>query len=103
MLKINPNPQFTAEVPLSEPGKKKPTIVKMTFKYKNRKELIEFGERTKDKPVEEALEEILVGWEGIDAEFNQENMVMLVQNYLPAGLEILRAYHEELIVSRTKN
>jgi len=103
MLKINPNPQFTAEVALTEPGKKTPTTVKMTFRYKNREEIVEFSERIKNKPTEEALTEIVVGWDGIDAECTPENIGALVKNYLPAGFEILNAYYRELSASRVKN
>jgi hypothetical protein len=103
MLKLNPSPTFKADVPLTEPGKAEPTIVKITFRYKTRKEVEEFGEAVKDLPVAKALAEVIADWEGIDAECNAENIAVLCENYLPAGLELLTAYYRELSISRVKN
>lgn len=103
MLKINPNPQFSVDVKLTEPGTENPAIVKIIFRYKNRDEMIDFSERTKGKPIEDVLCEIIHGWEGIDADCNAENIAMLAKNYIPAGLEILNAYYKELSASRVKN
>lgn len=103
MLKLNPNPTFKADVQLTEPGKAEPTVVKITYRYKTRKEVEEFGERVKDFPVADALKEIVADWEGIDAQCTPENIGLLCENYLPAGLELLTAYYKELSISRVKN
>lgn len=102
-FKINPNPTFTADVKLTEPGKVDPTVVKMTFRYKNRDDIVEFGKSIEDKPFAEILPDIIVGWEGIDVDCTPENIALLVKNYTPAGWEILNAYYGELSASRAKN
>ena len=103
MLKINPEPTFKADVPITIPGEKKPAIVNMTFRYKNRKELIDYVERLKDRQMDEALAEIIAGWDGIDAECNPENISALTSNYQAAGQEIFTVYRQELIESKIKN
>lgn len=103
MLKLNPEPTFKADVPLTVPGEKKPVTVSMTFRYKNRKELIDYVERLKDRPMDEALSEIIAGWDGIDAECNQESITALTNNYQASGHEIFSVYRTELIESRIKN
>lgn len=103
MLKINPNPQFSADVKISEPGNPEPTTVKITFKYKTRKQLTEFVEKVDEKGIEESLQEIVVSWDGIDAECNKENISLLAQNYPAAAGEIFSAYYRELFASKVKN
>lgn len=103
MLKLNPDPQFTADIQLTEPGKQDPATVKITFRYKNRDEVVDFGERVKGIPVDQALQEIIVDWQGIDADCTPENIKVLCGNYMQAGLEILTGYYKELSISRVKN
>lgn len=103
MLKINPAPEFKVEVKLTEPGKTDTTTIGITFRYKNRDEMIDFGSRTQDKPIAEALAEIVSGWTGIDVDCTAENIALLVKNYLPSGMEILNAYYREMSASRVKN
>lgn len=103
MLKINPNPQFEAQVKLTEPGSDTPAQVTMTFKYKSRKEFLEFSSWVEGKKWAEALPEIIADWKGIDAECTPENIALLVENYMPAGLEIWAAYQDALVESRVKN
>lgn len=103
MLKLNPNPQFTTDVLLSEPGNPEPVPVRMTFRYKNRKELAALVEKVDEKGVEKALQKIIAGWEGVDADCTPENIALLVQNYPVSSGEIFNAYYHELFTSRVKN
>lgn len=103
MLKLNPNPEFSTSVSITEPGKKEPTIITVTYRYKTREELADFVERTKDAQVADTLCEIVSGWDGVDAPFSSENLKIMVGNYMPAGLEMLKAYYQELAESKVKN
>lgn len=103
MLKLNPNPEFSASVPITEPGKAEPTIITVTYRYKTRDALVEFIEQTKDAPVADVLCDIVSGWNGVDAPFTKENLKALVNSYMPAGLEMLKAYYKELAESKIKN
>ena len=103
MFTINPEPLFTADVPMTVPGKTEPVITRMTFKYKNKEQLLEFGKFLKKAPIEDALLEIVEGWSGVDAPFTPENLKLLLGNYLTAGNEIIQAYHREAYQSKVKN
>lgn len=103
MLKINPNPQFTADVQISEPGNPEPTTVKITFNYKKRKDLAAFVEKLDERGAEKSLQEIISGWEGIDAECTPKNIELLAQNYPAAAGEIFTAYYREIFASKVKN
>lgn len=103
MFRIKPDPKFSADVQLTVPGQAEPAKVNMTFKYKTRDQLVEFGERIKDIPVEDAVAEIVEDWSGVDAKCTKENIKLLVGSYIPSGMEILTAYHRELHQSRVKN
>lgn len=105
MFKINPNPTFTADVPLSVPGQADPVIVKVTFKHKSKPALLDFEERIRDKKtkIEELLFEIVEDWSGIDAPCTQETITTLAANYIAAPVEIITAYNKELVRSKIKN
>ena len=103
MLKLNPNPEFSAPVPITEPGKSEPTIITITYRYKTRDELVEFVEQTKDAPISDVLCDLVTGWQGVDAPFTKDNLKALVNSYMPAGLEILKVYYRELAESKIKN
>jgi hypothetical protein len=103
MLKINPDPEFTESVDITVPGKKKPVTVSFTFKYRTRVEVIAFWEVNKDKKYVEIIPEIITGWSGFDAEYNQQNLETFLDNYTSAALEIINAYQGLLLESRVKN
>lgn len=121
MLKINPDPTFQADVEITVPGWKKPGSVTLTFKYRSRKEFVEFstwanGATAEElqkmsitqwmksrRPDDEVFPEFVVGWEGMDAEFNQENIATFLNNYPAAFQEIFRNYSSLLLESRIKN
>lgn len=103
MLKINPNPEFTADVEITIPGQEKSGKMSLTFKYKTKSELVEFWDLVKDKTDVEALEEFCVGWDGIDAEFTPENIEKFFNNYPASAREIVTEYQRLLLESRVKN
>lgn len=106
MLKINPDPTFTADVEISIPGQEETGSARFTFKYKDRDDLEEFNSRIREasgKDDRALLAEILVGWDIEGAEFNQENLGIFLKNYPTASGEILTRYYSLTIKSRVKN
>ncbi|NCC05665.1 MAG: hypothetical protein EOM37_16865 [Proteobacteria bacterium] len=49
------------------------------------------------------LAEIIVGWKGMDAEYNQGNLKIFLDNYPAAAGEIIVAYNKLVLESRVKN
>lgn len=103
MFKLTPNPTFIAAVALSLPGEAKPANVKITFKHLVRPQIKAFFEGLEGKTDAEALGEIVVGWEGFDADFSQDALTELCSNYPKAGGEIFTAFKRELVDAPTKN
>lgn len=103
MFKINPNPTFTAKVPLSIPGEAKPAMVDVEFKHLSKKAIKAFFENLEGKSDAESLGEIIVGWKGIDAPFSAETLEKLLDNYPAAGRELFDAFRVELMEARAKN
>lgn len=113
MIKINPNPEFTEDIEITVPGQKETGTIQLTFKYRNRKEYIEWiggfgGEKSSKKKDAEPRKhtdifcDFVVGW-GIDDEFNKKNVDIFLANYPAAFDEIIRAYARLLFESRVKN
>ena len=104
MLKINPDPQFTVDdLQITVPGKKEPVKVSMTFKYKNREQLVDFFKSIVGKPYDEVIPDILTGWSGFDAAYSPESLKELLLNYPSAGSEIVSQYESLSLASRIKN
>lgn len=114
MLKLNPNPTFSDEIEITVPGQKEPGSISLTFKYRSRKEYVEFLsslEEEKDKAekvvkpgktVAEALPEFVLGWD-LPEEFTAKNVAIFLNNYPAAYGEIFAAYSRLLFESRVKN
>ena len=114
MLKLNPNPTFSAEVSITVPGEKEPGTVTLVFKYLGRKDFAEFLKRTgeekddNDKVVKpaksdiEVFSEIVLGWD-IPDEFSPKNVAIFLDNYPAAAGEVYTQYARLLFESRVKN
>jgi hypothetical protein len=112
MLKLNPDPHFKAEVKITVPGKLEPETVNLTFKYRNRTDLVALWKKS-EKPVStdiditkeqlELFNKIVTGWDGVDGEFNAKNVETFVNNYSAAVNEIIAAYGSLCLESRVKN
>ena len=114
MLKITPDPKFSADVQITIPGQEKPESLPLTFRYMNRLQYVELlssFEEEKDKKGKvikegktqiEAFPEFVLGW-GLEEEFVKENIELFLNNYPAAYREIFSAYSRLLIESRVKN
>lgn len=104
MFKLNPKPTFTGTALIAVPGGPAEKL-KLVFKHKTRDESADFFSRAakSEDPEAKTLLEIVAGWEDVDAEFSQENLAQLLQNYHNAVPAIFEAYTTELSTARKGN
>ncbi|PIJ49198.1 MULTISPECIES: phage tail assembly chaperone [unclassified Erwinia] len=111
---LNPNPTFTIEAIIPRPGEDDGKV-KLTVRHKTRTQMAEMEKELKTQADQAAeagdysnhvaaayLESLIAGW-NIDAEFNRENLVTLLENYPRAFDAIAAAYTKELYSVREKN
>lgn len=104
MFKIQPNPTFQATVKIPVPGGKTEGLV-LVFKHKTRDETADFFSRAASYKGKDAklMLEIIDGWQGVDADFSEDALMRLLQNYHGATKAIFDAYLEELGQARAGN
>ncbi|QZA80183.1 phage tail assembly chaperone [Deefgea piscis] len=103
MFKLQPKPTFKAKIALSIPGQDKQVEVTIEFKHLPRPQVKEFFDQLEGKKDHEALSEIVVGWDGIDAPFDHAALETLCVNYPTAGSELFAGFRKSFLESRTKN
>lgn len=109
MLKLNPNPTFTAPVQISVPGQDATEIIRVTFRHKTVEGLAAWYQERANKPARDALDEVIESWDGplgADGEkvaYSREALGNLLNGYPAAASEFVRAYMRELTESRVKN
>lgn len=103
MFKLNPNPTFNAKVQLSVPGQDKPVSVEIEYKHLSRPQIKKYFDGLEGKTDAEALSEIILGWKGIDAEYDSDTLQALLDNYPTSGGELFEAFRKELMEARRKN
>jgi hypothetical protein len=102
MLKLKPNPTFSADVCIPVPGSADEKI-NLIFKHKNQEEMKRFQSGLAESDDVTAIMEIVADWEGIDQPFSREAVEQLVNNYHGVGHPIFRAYFAELNKARLGN
>ncbi len=110
MFNLDPSPTFVADVPLSRPGLAKPVSIKVTFRHKNRLQMVAYVAASQGKTDDVAvLDEVIAGWSGlVDAEgaevpYSVTALSKLLTNYTPARGELFAAYLSELTDAKRKN
>ena len=103
MLKINPDPTFSADVKITVPGQEETAIIGLKFKYRSKKDAKEFFGALDGRTDAEIFLDMVVGWSGIDAEFSPENAEKFLDNYPAAAMEVFAEYPKLLLSSRVKN
>lgn len=104
MLKTTPNPTFTIPVEVTVPGQEKTTMVRVTFRYKNRDELTDFVKRFGDgRADEEVLDEIIENWQDFEEPYSLEYLTRLKVNYPVLSRELMESYIAASAESRRKN
>jgi len=102
MLKISLDPTFEAVVDITVPGQKKTGTIPLTFKYRNKEELLSFWNENDKSEDTEIFHKLVLGW-GLDEKFTPENVKVFLNNYHRAAFEIVREYNRLLAESRIKN
>ena len=107
MFKLQPKPTFKVEVLIPVPGGDSGKLT-FEFKHKGRKDLQAYYEGLSEgassgRTDADALCELIAGWEGIDAEFSEDNLGTLLDNYPGAAAALFEAYRLGLTEGRRKN
>lgn len=104
MLKLTPNPTFTAPVEIHVPGSVK-IKVPFIFVYKDKDEYKAFTDEAATGKNEELdiLLEIVKGWENCDIPYSPEAFATLLKKYHGSGPAIFAAYVNELTGARLGN
>ncbi|MDF3837153.1 phage tail assembly chaperone [Cupriavidus basilensis] len=104
MFQINPDPTFVGTVKIPAAGGKEQEL-RLVFKHKTRDEAKEYFQRATDSDASDTklLLEVIAGWEDVDAEFSEEALNRLIQNYQAAPRAIFEGYLAELQVARLGN
>lgn len=104
MLKIAASPTFKAKVQIRAPGGEL-LAATFEFKHKTQDQLDAYlaSDEWRDKPDHQIILGLVVGWDGVDAEFCEESVKTLCQSYKNAGYAITRAYVAELKDAREGN
>ena len=94
---------FVGDVTIPLPGKNKPKILTLEFKWTSKQERLEYLNNVQGKDDLTALKEIVIGWENVKAEFNDENLEKLLDNYSNASLAIINYWISEGSKAKEKN
>lgn len=109
MLRINPSPTFTIPVEITVPGQETTEIIRVTWRHKTSEQLAAWLSAKADKPVRDALDEVVDAWDGPADDagnklpYSREALGNLVSGYPASGGELVRAYIKGLTESRAKN
>lgn len=117
MLRIKPEPTFSAEIKVTVPGQEEPGTIYLTFNYKTAQELDEHYDKFKPKEGEKGAKlskrelakynaqvmfGLIEGWD-LGEEYSLKNLTEFFTNYSVAPLEITAEYQRLLYTSRVKN
>lgn len=97
MLKVQPDPTFTA--PVEIPTHLGPVTIQMVFKFRTEEELEAFanaGVENPTRPNAEVIMDIATGWSEVDGPFDAENIEKVCKNYRHAATSIVETYFREL-------
>jgi hypothetical protein len=94
---------FIGDVEIPLPGKQKPKILTLKFKWMSKTDKLEYLKNVSGKDDLTALKEIVLGWENVKAKFTDDSMAKLLDNYGNAGLIILNYWITETAKAKEKN
>ena len=102
MLTLAPAATFPVSVRIHVPGGDDVPIIVTCF-HKGKAALGDFVSRAATMGDLEAVSEIVTGWEGVEAEFNRDNLAAVLDAYPTAAISILEAYLAEIGKAAAKN
>lgn len=98
---LKANPTFTAKVGFPVSGGEAVDVV-VTFKHRTKTALDEFLKSRGDRDDVDSFMGMVVGWDLSD-EFSEDNVKLLLENYIGVALATYKTYIDELVQNRTKN
>ena len=102
MFNIDPNPTFSAPVSVHVPGQGAGSFI-AEFVYLDQEARKDYVAALAGKSNFEALAEIVVGWNEMNAPFSRENLEKLLNKYDTAAAGFFKAFFEELTGAAAKN
>lgn len=105
MLKLVPDASFEVPVQIPVPGKDKDVVIRVKFKYLDRDELKDYLDSlsAEGKRDDDALGEIVLGWKGVDAEYSEDNLRVLLRKYPMAAASFFTAFQKEALKAKAGN
>lgn len=100
-FKLQPAPTFKAPVAIPVAGGDSESVV-FTFKWRDRERFIAFTEGLKGRSTKDAVMDMASGWD-LDDPFNEENVQLMLDNYLGSFPAVLDVYVSELTKAKEKN
>lgn len=103
MFKLDPSPTFKIKVKIPVPGDKSAAL-EVEFRHKTKKELQRYLEEAAGgRDDVQALDEIIVGWSGLEEAYSKDVLARLLDNYPGSAGAILGTYAKELGDARLGN
>ena len=99
-FELQPKPTFKADVEIPRAGEA-PGVLTFTFRHKSADQIKEMEKREGTTAID-FLSEIIEGW-ALPEPYTQENLTVLLDNYLGAAGAITGTYYSELTGRREKN
>lgn len=105
MFKLQAQASFKCKVPITVAGKERSPEIEIEFKYLDRKQVREFFDELKrgERTDVEALNDLVLGWSGVDTPFSLEALETLLNLFPAAATDLFNAFSAELLQSRRKN
>lgn len=101
MFKLQPNPTFKAKVAIPLPGQKKAGEIEFEFRHFS---LSKWEAIAAERPVRDVLiDDIIVGWSGVEEAFSKEALVVLFDEYPGAAAAVFDTFVAELFGAKRKN
>ena len=101
-LSLIASPTFSADVPIPVAGGD-PVLVKIEFRHRTKAALKEWVESNSTRSDLDGFLDMVVGWPGLEDEFNRANVEVLLENYGGASLAVFKVYLDQLIQGRLGN
>jgi hypothetical protein len=109
MFQLQPNPTFTAAVPLTVPGLPEPIEVQVVFRHQGKTALGAWISAAHGQPDSAVLHQVIESWSGVTdpagapVPYSITRLGELLDHYPSAHGEFFRAYLRELTESKRKN
>ncbi|MFZ5917051.1 MAG: phage tail assembly chaperone [Chloroflexota bacterium] len=101
MFKLIPNPTFYSSVVGIVPGST--SALELEFRHKDKDELAAYLNSAQGRSDYDLIDEIVVGWRGVDVGFDATSLHALLNNYPASAARIVSAYCDALAGARLGN